>query len=419
MRFAAVVLVGVAICAAAVPAAAGTPLTLDEALAAARRANALLPVSRLDAEGAAAGVDAARGRFWPSLAFDGDFHAGAPSKYASNDARAQLVAELPIYDGGRLRAGVATSIAAADAARAGYHQAEKELDLAVRTLFAACLAAEQEIAFRSAGIERLHTYQAVIEAQRAGGQGVASDLLKTRLRLEDGEAGVADAERRVDEAKLELNDLLGRDPEVPLELEPLPPPELPADEVADEPWRAAPEIASAEAATRAAAAGVTAARAERLPTISLLADAGAQPVWGSSNRALMNNGEGWGGEAVLAVNWPLWDAGVFRSRVAQAELAEKAAGQRLTVAERGARLEWRRALVDLRGLFREVEARARSVATARDSYLQAESLYRGGAGSALEVLDSYDAWISGSQAHSEAILRYRVAQAALVRWGAP
>jgi outer membrane protein len=417
MRFAAIMLVAIACWAATAPAVADTPLSLAEALAEARRSNARLPGARLDAESAAAGVEEAQGRSMPSLAFDGDVHAGAPEKYASNDARAQLVAELPIYDGGRLRAGVVTSIAAADAARAGYHQAEKELDRAVRSLFAACLEAEQEISFRRAGIERLRTYQALIETQRASGQGVASDLLKTRVRLDDGEADVAGAQLRMDEAKLELSELLGRDPEAPLELAPLPEPELPAEEIADEPWRAAPEIAQAEAATRVAAASVTAAHAERLPKISLLANVGSQPVWGNSKLALMNSGEGWGGEVVLSVNLPLWDGGVLHSRVAQAELAERAASQRLSVAERGARLEWRRALVDLRGLFREVEARARSVATARDSFLQAESLHRGGAGSALEVLDAYDAWISGSQAHAEAVLRYRLAQAALVRWG--
>ena len=419
MRFATLVYVAIACAAAATPVTAGTPLSLTEALAEARNANARLPVARLGAEVAAAGVDEAEGRLLPSLAFDGDVHAGAPAKYASNDARAQLVAELPLYDGGRLRAGVASSAAAADAARAGYHQAEKELDLAVRALFATCLEAEEEIAFRRAGIERLHTYHGVIEAQRAGGQGVASDLLKTRVRLDEGEAGVADAQRRLDEAKLELNEILGRDLDSPLELAPLASPEIPADELAEEPWRAAPEIAQAEAATRAAAADVTAVHAERLPRISLMADAGAQPVWGNSKLALLNSGEGWGGEVVLSVNLPLWDAGVHRSRVAQAELAEKAAGQRLSVAQRGARLEWRRALVGLRGLYFEVDARARSVATARDSYLQAESLYRGGAGSALEVLDAYDAWISGSQAHVDAVLRYRIAQAALVRWGTP
>ena len=419
MRLAEVALITLACCAAAAPAAAGTPLSQDEALAEARRANARLPVARLEAEGAAAGVHEAEGRLLPSLAFDGDLHAGTPKRYASNDARAQLVAELPIYDGGRLRAGVASSAAAADAARAGYHQAEKDLDLEVRSLFATCLEAEQEIAFRRAGIERLRTYRSVIEAQRAGGQGVASDLLKTRVRLGEGDAGIAAAQRRLDEAKLELNELLGRDPDSNLELEPLPAPEAPVDTAESEPWRTAPEIAQAEAATRAAAASVTAVRADRLPQVSLMADVGGQPVWGNSQLALLNNGVGWGGELVLAVNLPLWDAGVFRSRVVQAELAEKAAGQRLAVAQRRARLEWQRARAGLRGLYLEVDARARTIETARDSYLQAESLYRGGAGSALEVLDAYDAWSSGSQAHAETVLQYRLAQAELLRWGTP
>jgi outer membrane protein TolC len=110
---------------------------------------------------------------------------------------------------------------------------------------------------------------------------------------------------------------------------------------------------------------------------------------------------------------------VYRSRVVQAELAEKAATQRLSVAQRRVRLEWKRARAGLRALYLEVDARAHTIEIARDSYLQAESLYRGGVGSALEVLDAYDAWSAGSQAHAETVLRYRLAQAELLRLGTP
>jgi multidrug efflux system outer membrane protein len=314
---------------------------------------------------------------------------------------------------------VESSEAAADSARAGYHQAERDLDRAVRALFATCIEAEQEIVFRRAGSERLRSYGSVIESRHAGGQGVASDFSKTNVRLGVEEANVADAERRRDELKLELNELMGRTPDSVLELAPLPAPEVPASVLTDEPWLRAPEIAQAEAEQRAAAASVGAALADWLPQVSLMVDAGAQPVWGNSKLALLNNGVGWGGEMVLSVSLPLWDAGVRRSRLTQAELAEKAAKQRLTVTQRGVRLAWQRAVTGLNGLHREVEARTRTVATARDSYLQAESLYRGGVGTALDVLDAYDAWIGANQAYAEAVLRQRVAEADLVRWGTP
>ena len=394
------------------------PLTLDEALQEARRANAALPVARFESEEADAAVLEARGRRLPSLAFDGDVHGGTPRRYASYDARAQLVAQVPVFDGGRLRAGVTGSVAAADAARAGYRRAELDLDRDVRTSFAECLEAEHEIAFRQAGQRRLETYLSIIGARRASGQGLASDRSKTMVRLGEGEAAIADAERRFDEARLELNDLMGRPLDGPLELVPPAPPAAPPAPLAGEPWMFAPEVVEADAGAAAAGAELEKVQADRWPTVSLLANAGAQPVLGSSDIALLNNGEGWGAEFLVLFNLPLWDAGVYRSRVAQADLAQRAAKQNVTATQRGVRLEWQRAEARLRNLLHEVEVRVRTIDTARDSYLLAESLYRGGAGTALDVLEAYDAWTNSNQAHADAELRYRLAEADFLRWGA-
>ncbi|HXZ86826.1 MAG TPA: TolC family protein, partial [Myxococcota bacterium] len=337
--------------------------------------------------------------------------------YASYDARAQLVAQVPVYDG-RLHAGVTQSMAAADVARAGYRRAELDLDRDVRTAFAECLEAEREIGFRRAGQKRLETYLSIIGARRASGQGLASDRSKTMVRLGEGEAAIADAERRLDEAKLELNNLMGRPLDARLELEAPPPPAALPSASGAEPWLSAPEVIEADASAAAAGAELEKVQADRWPTVSLLANAGAQPVLGSSDIALLNNGEGWGAEFLVLFNLPLWDAGVYRSRIAQADLARKAARQNVTATQRGVRLEWQRAAARLRNLLHEVQVRLQTIDTARDSYLQAESLYRGGAGSALEVLEAYDAWTSSNQAHADAELRYRLAEADLLRWGA-
>src|SRR6516165_2717150 len=129
------------------------PLTLEQALQEARRANAALPVARFQAEQADAAVREAQGLRLPSLAFDGDVHGGTPRRYASFDARTQLVAQVPVFDR-RLGANVNQSLAAADAARAGFRRAELDLDRDVRGRFAECLEAEREIAFRQAGQRR-------------------------------------------------------------------------------------------------------------------------------------------------------------------------------------------------------------------------------------------------------------------------
>ena len=65
------------------------------------------------------------------------------------------------------------------------------------------------------------------------------------------------------------------------------------------------------------------------------------------------------------------------------------------------------------------EILSRAVPDARDSYIDAQSRYRGGAATALEVLDAHAAAVEAAVRRSDAIARYRVADAVSLRWGTP
>src|SRR4029077_10703253 len=162
---------------------------------------------------ARARVREARGALGPRFALDGDVHGGTPPAYSGSDGRLQLIADQTLYAGGGLRAGVRVTEAQARAAGARYRVAEKDLELEVRSRFSEFLKIDEERAFRREGITRLKTYLSGIESRLAAGQGVAEDLAKTRVRLGAETADLADAERRLDEARLELNDLLARLPD--------------------------------------------------------------------------------------------------------------------------------------------------------------------------------------------------------------
>ena len=69
--------------------------------------------------------------------------------------------------------------------------------------------------------------------------------------------------------------------------------------------------------------------------------------------------------------------------------------------------------------YRQIEVLSRAMPEARDSYLEAESRYRGGAASFLDVLEAHTAALDASVRLAEAVLRYRVAQALELRWGTP
>lgn len=405
---------------AAAPLAAETaapPLTLEEALGEARAHNAELPVARLEVQKAEARLVEARGALRPAFSLDADLHGGRPERYASGEGFFRLTGRVPLYDGGELRAGRDRSLAEGDSFRAGARLAERDVDRAVRVGFSRVQLAREAAASRRRGIERLERYLAVVEGRRAAGQGVGADLLRTRQRLAAARADLTAADRGLEEARMDLSDLLGRDPREPLTLAPLPPPEPPSAR-GSEPWLATPDLQQSQAERRMAAAELRAAQATRKLHVALEADAGAQPVLGSG-LAPANNGTGWGAEVFLSLSVPLRDGGVRRGRMEEADAGLRQARQQAVVVERAVRLDWTRAAAALGSLWKEIDARTSAARAARDAYLETESLYRGGQGSALDVLDAYDAWIQAEQNQSEATYQYRVALADLVRWGKP
>jgi outer membrane protein TolC len=411
-------------------------LRLEDALAEARAANARLPLPALDVAAATERRNEARAAKWLRVALESDFILAPPSGYDPiltnlGEFRLQAVARQPIYDGGALKAADQRADADTAAAGARYRIAVRDLDLEVRSRFAELLETKAELAARRDGLERLRTYRLTLKSRQAAGQAVAADLLKTQVRIASDETSVLEAEQRQAVARLALNDLLGRDPAATLELAPLPSPEEPTSP-ANEPWKAAPELEAAEAEARSQEAGIAAAGAERRPHLFASADIG---FWGSDTWHAVPeevkliygpNATFWdrirrdaGYSFSLFFSFPLWDTGGFSARLAQARLGLEQARRKLEVERRSARLQWEQASAARGSLYRQVQVLSRAVPAARDSYLEAESRYRGGAATTLEVLDAYAASVDTSVRLADAVARYHVARAVEIRWGGP
>jgi outer membrane protein TolC len=412
-----------------------TPLTLDDALREAHTANARLPIPAFDIAIAREKRSEARAERWLKVALEGDFIYAPPSGYDpvvtnSGEFRLQAVGRQPLYDGGARQATVRRAEAELDAAAGRYRIEEKDVELEVVSRFSELLAAREEAAARRDGIARLQTYSTSLRSRQASGQGVAADLLKTDVRLASEQASLLEAGRRADEARIALNDLMGRPPADPLELTPPSAPDLVAGAEPSD-WQSSPEVSAAGAEARAADAQLAIARAERKPHLNLSADVG---FWGSDTSRLVpldlkatdpnatfadRVRRDLGYSLSLTFSWPLLDLGAIRARVAQADLALQQAKQKVEVARRDARRNWEQARTALQTLAREIELLEGAAPAARDAHLEAESRYRGGAATALEVLDAYAASIDAAVRLSDALSRYRIARALTRRWGAP
>ena len=409
-------------------------MTLADAIEEARAANARLPIPAFDVAIAREKIAEARAERWLKVAVEGDFIYAPPSGYDPaltnlGEFRLQAVGRQPLYDGGARRAAVARAQAETDAAAGRYRVEEKDLVLDVVSRFCEVVAAREEEAARRAGIAQLRSYHTSLRSRQAAGQGIAADILKTEVRLASEEATALEARRTADEARIALNDLMGRPAGAPLELAPLPPPDL--SDAGPDAWESAPEITAAQADARAADAGLSAARAERKPHLDLSADVG---FWGSDTSRLVplelkmsdpnatfadRIRRDFGYSFTLSLSWPVFDFGAIRARIAQADLTLKQARQKIVAARRDAERNWQQARSTLQTLAREIELLERAAPAARDSFLDAESRYRGGAATSLDVLDAYAASVDAVVRLSDAISRYRIAQALARRWGGP
>jgi outer membrane protein len=420
---------------ASVAAWAQPPVALEDALREARAANARLPLPAFDVAIAREKRTEARAERWLKVAVEGDFIYAPPSGYdpvLSNlgEFRLQAVGRQPLYDGGARRAAVARAEAELQAAEKRYRIEEKDLEIEVISRYNELLSAQEEITARREGLSRLDSYRTSLKSRQASGQAVAPDLMKTDVRVASEEASVLEARKRADDARLELNDLMGRDPQAPLEIGPLPIPERSASG-SPQAWEEVPEVAAAQSEASAADAALSSARAERRPHLDLSADVG---FWGSDTSRLVpldlkqrdpdatfldRIRRDAGYSFTLTLSWPVFDFGAMRARVAQADLALRQARQKVVVARRDALLKWAQARSAIETLGREVELLARAGPAARDAFLETESRYRGGAATSLEVLEAYSSSVDAAVRLSDAAARYRIARALADRWGSP
>jgi outer membrane protein len=393
-------------------------LTLGEALSAAESANARLPVAALGVDIARTAVKEGRASRLPRVSLQSSINAGAPLAYTTLQGALQMVAFDTLFAGGLRRANIRAARYRVAEASAGFRMAVKDVDLSVRLRYSEFLKAEDEIAFRLQGIEHLKAYLIQIQQRRAAGRPVRSDVLTTQVRLGSEEALLADARRMLDEARLQLNNLIGRLPDAPLVVAPLSGP-APPPAMSGTRWATSPDVSRAEASTLAINAGIAATRSERRPQVAVSASAGALPVFGHDQGTGPNSGSGLGGLVFFSVSLPLLDGGVYNARLQRAQIQAQQAADSEIVVKQQVRLAYQLAAAQLTTLYQQVATWSRNISIARDAYLQTESIYTGGSATALEVLDAYTSWISAQQSYADALLRYRTAEANYLRWGTP
>jgi outer membrane protein TolC len=299
--------------------------------------------------------------------------------------------------------------------------ARRGLVVTVTRAYYGLVIAQRKYATAQQALDQAQRSLSISEKLERGGEVAHSDVVKFQLQSATQEQSFRETKLAMESARLDLAVLLFRDFDENFEvvddlhLASAPPSFV---EVAAMAERQSPELRAANSALRGASVDVSVARQAFLPSITVDAVYGIEanafalrsPVAAARELGSLPN---LGYFVTASLTIPVWDWGVRRSKLRQAEFKRQQAGVELSAAQR-------QLIRNLNAFYLEAQtAREQVDSVRRSADLAAESLrlyslrYEAGEATVLEVVDAQTTLTQARNAYDDALVRYRVALANL------
>jgi outer membrane protein TolC len=345
----------------------------------------------------------------------------ASGRFVTNDGvhvyRDWVTMHQDLSPGTFMRTGIKRADAAMALARAKADVARRGLSGTVAKTYYGLIAAQRKYATAQQALDQSQRSLQISQDLERGREVAHSDVVKSQLQYTAQQQAFQEAKLAMESARLDLAVLLFRDFNEnfsivdDLDVAPALPPMADVEAMAG---RENPVLAQAMAAIRSTELDIAIARQAFLPTLSL------DPVYGIEANAFglhspvaaareLGPLPNLGYFVTASLNMPLWDWGVRRSKVRQAELKRQQANLDLSTAQRTL-------LRNLRGFFEEAQTARDQVALLRQAVdLASESLrlntlrYQAGEATILELVDAQTTLTQARNAYDDGLVRYRVA----------
>lgn len=330
-----------------------------------------------------------------------------PSAY--EDWATRLVAEQPLWTGGRLAAAGDAATAAARAAEAQRERARQEVVRRVVETYTGVLLAQEAVDATASALESAAENARLVSDRYEAGLVVESDLLLARVRQGEVEELLARARAERAVAEAAFNMTLGRPQETPAALAPLkseagveePPGSLIARAIDRR-----PDLLAARQQEEAMAAQLRVARAAHKPEIGLSAsvEAHGEDFFGAD-----------GDNATIGVGlrWSLFESGRKKAQVLEAEAKAREATARTTLLKQQVELEVRQELALVDSASARFELAQKSIELARSSLALVEDRYENGLTTLVELLEAESSLTSARLRQVQSRRELALARAAL------
>ncbi|MCS6861223.1 MAG: TolC family protein [Abditibacteriales bacterium] len=313
-----------------------------------------------------------------------------------------------VYDGGRRSAQQSIAAIGREVAQRGLQQTRDDITLEVKVAYFEVLRARR---LREVGQETLKAAEEHLRVTKARFQaGVTAkfDVLRSEAEVEDARQRLIDDEALVAFAEAQFNTVLGRPLMTPVNIasvEDMPVMTVTLEKALETAHTHRPELLALQQQVDIAQQQIRLARAGWKPNLDVVSN------YDRTRATAFQRSTAYALTAVLTV--PLFDSGLARAQVAEAQKSLKEAEQHVESVRQRVELEVKQAYLNLsRARQRRVTAE-KQLAAAAESLRVSEVRYNAGVGTNVEVTDARVAWTRARWNQVNALYDYLVALAQL------
>jgi len=414
------------------PAGATLRLSLQDALALARKNNVQFQAAVTSAGIAREDRTQARNALLPSAGYNNSAiytqgtglaaqaAGNAPVVFIANNAVHEYTSQANVHEAIDVAAvaGWRRASAAAAVARAQQEIAARGLVVTVVQSYYNVAAAQHKLETAKRASEEGSNFFKITQDLEKGGEVAHSDVIKAELQTRERQRALREAQLAFLNARLDFAVLIFPDFNDNFDLaddlhSPVPLPTL--EEFQQQASRDNPEVRAALAAVQQSNHDVLAARAGYFPSLTFDYFYGIDAAQFAVN-SVAPNGQKFsnlGSSIVGTLNIPIWNWGTTQSRVQQADLRRNQSKRELSLAQRKLLAEMQSLYAEASAALDELEGLSRSAQLAEESLRLITLRYKNGESTVLEVVDAQTTFSTANAAYQDGAVRYRVALANL------
>ena len=390
-------------------------VTLDETIQRAYENNRTIKETIADREGAFWSLSEARRQTNPKITFDwsGNRHGGLYYGETSNGFSTAGTLSIPIYQGGRLAAGRKSARYALSSADLALENTMQAVRLQSTVYYFNVLQYRNLIEVYEEEVVTLQEHLRNVNAQFRVGTVAKVDVLESQVELANAMQNLVNIQNRYDVAVAELNNFIGLPADTiirPQDTLTYRKYDLTLSDCTAYALENRADAAMADYAVKQAESNKKSAKAGWLPTV----EASVMKELDTKDPFRHKTNDRW--TAGLTASWNVFDGGITRAQVNQAEAAITRAEEVAAQTREQIQLDVQSAFLDLQAAEKNIGTTQVAVVLGEENYKIAQVRYAAGVGTNLDVMDASRKLTEARSNYFTALYNYNTAKASLDRY---